>query len=123
MRKAPLVILAAALALTACGGPERGVVQDKSYRAAYTTWTTPYYSTFCSAYNTKTGACTSRTRVFHPSVPVHHPASWSMRIRNGEDEGWRSVPSRVWESCVVGQWYENHACSGEPGVVQDGGAW
>lgn len=84
VRHVSCAVLLAAL-VVACGAPSRGIVTEKDHDPARTT-------TICSPVGTVT-VCT----------PQHQPESWSIKIRNGEDEGWRSVDGVTWRQIEVGQ--------------------
>ncbi len=85
MRRALLIALV--FGVTACGAPEAGVVTGKKYEKPYT-WV-------------------EFTQVGTVQVPVFHdePEQFKLRISDGEDEGWVSVPAFTWERKRVGDDY------------------
>lgn len=104
------VLVTAALTLVACA-PDSGTVTDKSYRAPYSSWTAGYYSSgSCYSYNKQGGCAIRGPMVHHPGHWTYHPASWQLRLVNGDDSGWRSVNSGVWDTCTVGDHFENESC-------------
>lgn len=86
MKCASAAILLAAL--VACGAPSRGVVIEKDYAPAHTTTT-------CNLVG-KVTVCS----------PQYQSESWSIKIRSGEDEGWRSVDGETWRQIKVGQFVD-----------------
>jgi len=86
---AAAVLVAILLAtLVACGAPARGTVVEKDYAPAHTT-------TVCNLVG-KVTVCS----------PMHRPEEWSIKIRSGEDEGWRSVDGETWRQIRVGQFVD-----------------
>jgi hypothetical protein len=87
---AALLLLAAA-----CAAPEKGTV--------YGRWHYPesqWVQMVCSAYDSKTGACT-----FQMPVIQTDPERWSLGLRDGKEEGQRSVTEREYENCQVDDYY------------------
>jgi hypothetical protein len=74
--------------LVACGAPARGVVVEKDYAPARAT-------TVCHLVG-KVTVCS----------PTRRPEEWSIKIRSGEDEGWRSVDGETWRQIRVGQFVD-----------------
>lgn len=85
MRRAIAAVIAAALlvALTACGGPDHGIVHDKSHSDAYTS-----FLTICSK------TCTI--------IPQYHGPTWSLDVYNGDEHGWVSVTEQTYNAYEVG---------------------
>lgn len=98
------LLLLAALAIVACGGPTSGDIVEKKYREPYT------YTAFHSQYSGQTcsGIGTSRTcssnYIQIPYIAVE-PEHYRLKLRNGEDEGWVTVDSVTWHRVEVGQHY------------------
>lgn len=83
----------AAVALTACGnGPEQGAVVD--------TWHEPM--------QIRT-SCTTKPKFCHPTTTVD-PEAWHLKLRNGGEKGWRTVPKSFYDRCPAGTQYP--ACAG-----------
>jgi len=87
-------VLVAAALLVGCSAPERGTVVAKRYEPEYTTttWT-------CYGYD-KNGFCTLQ-------LPTSNrwPEQWQLRLRDGDDEGWRAVDQADYHEYEVGEEY------------------
>ena len=93
MRRAALLLIPlAVLALTACGGPDHGVVQDKRHSAGY--W---YFKQVCVTYNAK-GLCSR-----YVPQNTYVPPSWGLDVYNESEHGWRSVSENVYETTEIGE--------------------
>jgi hypothetical protein len=66
--------------------PDTGTVVSRSYSSEHTTTT-------CSG--TQPVICT----------PVHHPERWTLRLRDGDNEGPISVNERAYDLCTEGTRY------------------
>jgi hypothetical protein len=82
-----LTIVAVAL-LAACGAPSQGVVVGKDYSPAYST-------TQCNLVG-KVTVCS----------PTYWPERYDLKIRSGEDEGWRSVDPETYRTTSVGDFVD-----------------
>ena len=95
MNKIRTALLVMVLALTAaCTAPEKGVVYQKKYHAAYT-----YTTWHCYSYN-KQGICT-----LNMPQSNYVPESWELCLRDGEEEGCRSVDQTTYHKYRVGSYY------------------
>lgn len=87
------------LALAGCSEPpESGYVEHKQHAVAYS-----YVTTYCGAYDAKTGACT----VYIPVVN-NMPATWELCLRDDKDPqktGCREVGEIAWNKYQVGDHY------------------
>lgn len=93
-----LIVLGAALvivSLTACA-PEAGTVTKKDYDSEYSYWLPG--TTTCSG---QPARCTTT-----PGYYVYVPESYQLRITNGDDSGWISVDSRMYDNTRVGDYYD-----------------
>lgn len=93
-----VAVLAAVVLLAACSGPESGQVIAKHYAA-------PYMTTTSSCVWLKSGC-------HWITIPMYVPESWSLTLRNGEDEGAREVYRAAFERCRQGDTYP--ACAEVP---------
>lgn len=96
MKKLALLAFAVLL-LFGCSAPQSGTVVDKKYYEPY-----DWVGTQCYVHNSK-GVCTLTMPVVH-----HVSASWRLCLRNGEDEGCRSVDERTWHEYEIGDEYPRH---------------
>jgi hypothetical protein len=90
-----LTVAALLLLAVACAVPEKGTV--------YGRWHYPesqWVQMVCSAHDPKTGACTLQLPVIRTN-----PERWSIGLRDGEQEGQRSVTEHEYEACQVGDLY------------------
>lgn len=89
MRRLSLILTVGILALTACDPPPlSGVVEHKSYSAAYTYFTYP-----CIAYNSK-GYCTAYGLIINQM-----PARWTLCVKGPNKNG--KVVSDCWDTDPV----------------------
>jgi hypothetical protein len=109
LRTLSATLVAGAFALAACGGPSTGTVTDKRYSPGYVIYHPGHFTTVCASFNAK-GMCTSRYQVWTAGWTQWVPDSWKLQLRNGEDEGWTSVPESNWQACTVGQTYDGGRC-------------
>jgi hypothetical protein len=95
-RYAALAVLS--LGLVACA-PESGEVVDRDYSPAW--------------FTTSTSCTTSgNVRVCTP-ITTHYPESWSLRLDDGENRGWREVDPDEYGACHIGDHYPDCAGGGE----------
>jgi hypothetical protein len=80
--------------LGACAAPESGVVYGRYHYPTY-----QWVQMVCASYNAK-GLC-----VVQVPVVQTDPERWSLGLRNGDDEGQRTVTVREYENCQVGDNY------------------
>lgn len=95
--------ITAGLLLAGCSDPpKQGVVVSIEYDAAH-------YDTYlyCGQYMTVNKVLTCM--VWLPAQS-YVPDNWSLKLRNGSDEGWRDVPKPVYEVCGMGTRYPD--CAG-----------
>ena len=111
-----LAVLLGTLVLPACA-PEQGDIVDKKYEPERTWYTTePIYSTqtySCprtTTVNGKTttvsGTCTRQVQTGSHQVQHYDPEEFRLKITDGEDTGWVSVPERTYDRAKVGDYYE-----------------
>lgn len=117
MRRLALALLAA-LALTACA-PEQGDIVDKKYDPANTWYSTePIYVTesypctkTTSTTNGRTtsypATCTRQVQRGSQTVSHYDPEDFRLKIRDGEDSGWVSVPEATYDRAKVGDYYDH----------------
>ncbi|WP_160051061.1 hypothetical protein [Nocardiopsis sp. FR26] len=89
-----VIVGAAVIAFAALAGgcaPETGEVTDRDYSPAWTSTTTS-----CST--------TGQTRTCTPHTS-YHPESYTLRLDDGQDAGWREVAPSEYERCHVGDHY------------------
>lgn len=113
--------LLAVLALTACA-PDQGDIVKKKYEPAHTWYSTEYeyrtetYScpkTQTTTVNGKTttrtytGTCTRQVQTGSHQVPHYEPERFRLKIDDGGDTGWVSVPERTYDRAKVGDYYDN----------------
>lgn len=110
MRAGPLVAITAILAIAACA-PGSGEIVDKAFSPPHSVWIAGSNSRSCASY--RKSRCSMYINTYESGHWQYYPARWSMKISNGEDSGWRNVGSGLWDSCTVGQWYENNRCGDE----------
>lgn len=94
IRRVSVVVLAALLMLTACAEPEKGTVYGRWFYPEY-----QWIQMVCSLYD-KASNCVMQI----PTIRTE-PARWSLGLREGEDEGQRSVTEREYGRCQVGDRY------------------
>jgi hypothetical protein len=99
MARRIVAVLVAVLAFAACSAPEKGTVYGRWYYPE-----SQWVQMVCTAY-AKSGACS-----FQVPVIQTDPERWSIGLRDGEEEGQRSVTEREYESCRVGDEYPD--CGG-----------
>lgn len=99
-RLAAVAVLAVAVAGCA---PDSGQVVDRDYDEAYT-WVDQQCTTIIQANGTSQQVCVPITR--------HENESFNLRLDNGEDAGWRSVPEGEYDRCHVGDQYPACASGG-----------
>lgn len=90
--------VAASLLLAGCSDPPKsGVVVSTEYDAAH-------YDTFlyCGGYITIGSIATCS--VWLPAQS-YVPDNWSLKLKNGGDEGWRDVPKPAYDMCGMGTRY------------------
>jgi len=68
--------------------PVRGEVIDTEHTGAYTSVVN----------NCNRNVCTP--------IVTNHPESWSLRLRDGDETGWRDVSEHAYESCGIGDHYD-----------------
>lgn len=89
-RRIVALLLAGAVAASGCA-PEAGQVIGKD---------------FAPAHMSTTGSCVYVGSTCHwTQVPMYEPDTYYLTLRNGEDEGDRSVPQYAWVRCPVGSRY------------------
>lgn len=97
-----LLVCAAVVAATACA-PESGEVIDRDYDEAYT-WIDQQCTTTLQPNGQSIRTCVPVTR--------YVDESFSLRLDNGQDTGWRRVPEREYDRCHVGDQYPACAAAG-----------
>lgn len=111
--KRALVLAAAGLviaSLAACA-PDTGDVIDKSAQPGHMTWVPGHWSGgYCVSYR-KNGGCAARSpRIYYPGYMRWVPPRWLLKLRDGEDTGWREVGVGLWDSCTVGTHFDGTRC-------------
>lgn len=95
MWKTTLAILTSCMLMAGCSQIKYGTVTDKSYHPAWTQYTTTQQ---CSG--------TPPNRICVPIVtPTFWPESYQLRLKNNQDEGWRSVTREEYDRYKVGAKY------------------
>jgi hypothetical protein len=89
-----LAALVVVFVLAACGGPNHGTVEAKSYHAPYT-----YTILTCYGYNSK-GGCNVWVPVVH-----YEPAHWSFKLKTSQHQGWHEVAPSDYDKYGIGDQY------------------
>lgn len=112
-----IIAVAAGLLLAGCSSIESGYVMEREYDDP-DTWSSmePVYTTECRS----TGGATPSTQcsqrlLYYRDVEHYDGPHWRLRLRNNEDEGWRTVTEREYYEYKIGDHYPRSTEAGGQG--------
>lgn len=112
-----IALLLGVAVLTACA-PKQGDIVDKKYEPARTWYSTePVYTTqtyACTKTQTINGktttissTCTRQVQTGTHQVQHYDPEDHRLKISDGEDTGWVSVPEKTYDRAEIGDYYDH----------------
>lgn len=96
-------------AIVAACTPAHGEVIGKTYTPPYTTRTAGHYTSTCWSYKSN-GLCRVRGRTWVAGTTHRVASTWSLKLRDGKDVGWRTVSEIAWLTCDTGETFNGSVC-------------